>query len=776
MSRPKLSVVVPFYGVEDYIGACLESIHVQSMQDIEVVLVDDGSLDGSRAIADSYADKDPRFRIVEQANSGIGEARNTGVRNIEGEYFIFVDSDDMITRTAFDLMVSTIENSGSSFVLSNARRFSRTSGVRQSWTHNGLASRTVLGTHILERPSLVRDRMLWNKVYRTSFYRDHGYTFPPIRYEDYPIAFEAHLDALTVDIVSAHCYYWRERESGDSITQQVFNHGNMLDRVVSAEMLLDIADRKASPVVRQGLHTYLGEIDFVSLVQAFSAVSDDEAQPVLDLCHRLTDRLTGFNIKARPRIDQLQYYALQANDVELLRELALFRRDGGDLGGVLAHRKPTRPWRFEAEFPGRGRSTAPRTTYEYPITSLVQRTAVTDVRWDGSDLLLRGLAEIAHLANDRDSQIRVNLINGIDRHPLPFRRLDMVNQHARRAPVGFEARVDLDSIAADNTIVWPLRFEVDTTVQGIHRVGLLRGMQTGSPNFPPGRWLHPDQWVQPSAAAGSIFTLQSEVDPIVIDEIASTAAGFRITGRIPGVCRHAQLQLARRRPLVDLAVGCRLEVTGEGTKFVADLPVADVLAGETPDDPFTLASVRRLTLATDLGDFPLLWHTYERDAGVSSDDRLVTITRSAYGTAVLHHTPLRPSVQRITLQHNDNGGSVEAQGVWWAGAAPQWMTWRRYIPGTDDHVDVDATPVTSADGTWTSRTPMEKLLPPPDEITAVAPGAPDADWTLFTRIGDAEIAVAAEPGAIAQMPQEQRAHGRWFTLTSIAGTVRTQVR
>ncbi len=771
MTDPLLSVVVPFYGVEAYIGDCLESIAVQSYRNIDVVMVDDGSPDGSRAVAQEWADKDSRFRIVTKENGGLGPARNTGTENTDGDYITFIDSDDMVTRHSFELMMSTIENSGSSMVLSNARRFSRTSGVRQSWTHQGVARQTVLGTHIIERPALVRDRMVWNKIYRRSFWDEHGYEFPPIRYEDYPVTLKAHLEALTVDIVSSHCYYWRERESGDSITQQVFKYGNMLDRVVSAEMVLDIADAQATPQVRKRLHDYLGEIDFVSLVQAFSAVPDDEAQPVLDLCHRLTDRLTRFDIKSRPRLDQLQYHALKANDVELLRELAIFRRDGGNLGGVLAHRKRTRPWRYEAEFPGRGRSTAPRSTYEYPITSLVQRTAVTDVRWDGGTLVLQGQAEIAHLANDADSDIRVNLINGIDRHPLPLRRFDAVDQHANRAPVGFEARVDLDRLAAGRTLVWPLRFEVETTVQGIHRVGLLRGARGGSPNFPPGRWLG-EEWVQPGVASGGMFTLRSEADPVVVDEIVSTATGFRFTGRIPGVCRHAVLELARRRPLADLQAVCQLQLGRDGTRFTGELSVQQVLDGDSPDDPFTLASMRQLKLVTDLGEFPLLWPGYSRDAGLSLGDRLVTVTRSTYGAAVLQHTPLRPSTQRITLSDN----MVEASGVWWPGAEPTWMAWRRFVPGSDDHVDVDATPVPAADGTWTSRTPMELLVPPTDERTAVAPGAPDADWTLFAGIGEAEVAVAAEPGVIQQMPQEVRAGSRWFTLTSIAGTVRTQVR
>jgi CDP-glycerol glycerophosphotransferase len=114
--------------------------------------------------------------------------------------------------------------------------------VRPSWLHRQPFARTRYATHVCEVPDLVLDRMLWNKVYRRSFWDEFGYRFPPIRYEDYPVALKAHLDAVTVDTITAPVYYWRERESGESITQQKFQLGNLRDRVVSAGMVLDLVE------------------------------------------------------------------------------------------------------------------------------------------------------------------------------------------------------------------------------------------------------------------------------------------------------------------------------------------------------------------------------------------------------------------------------------------------------------------------------------------------------------------------------------------------------
>src|SRR6478609_294572 len=90
---PRLSIVVPIYNVERYLVECLDSIAAQTFTDFECVMVDDGSKDGSAALAEAYAAQDSRFRLVRQVNKGLGAARNTGIRHIdpEGEFLCFVD-------------------------------------------------------------------------------------------------------------------------------------------------------------------------------------------------------------------------------------------------------------------------------------------------------------------------------------------------------------------------------------------------------------------------------------------------------------------------------------------------------------------------------------------------------------------------------------------------------------------------------------------------------------------------------------------------------------
>ena len=102
---PKLSVIVPVYNTEKYLRECINSILAQTFTDFELILVNDGSTDGSGAICDEYADKDPRIRVIHQQNGGITVARKSGVRAARGEYVTFVDSDDWIDQEMYATML-----------------------------------------------------------------------------------------------------------------------------------------------------------------------------------------------------------------------------------------------------------------------------------------------------------------------------------------------------------------------------------------------------------------------------------------------------------------------------------------------------------------------------------------------------------------------------------------------------------------------------------------------------------------------------------------------
>ena len=100
-----ISVIVPVYNVEEYLEECLESIRQQTFTDIEVILVNDGSTDGSREICEQFCQKDSRFKLINQENQGQSVARNRGVKESIGQYIMFVDSDDVINTNILEVLL-----------------------------------------------------------------------------------------------------------------------------------------------------------------------------------------------------------------------------------------------------------------------------------------------------------------------------------------------------------------------------------------------------------------------------------------------------------------------------------------------------------------------------------------------------------------------------------------------------------------------------------------------------------------------------------------------
>ncbi|MGW2374087.1 glycosyltransferase family 2 protein [Kitasatospora sp. NPDC001683] len=263
---PRLSVVVPIYNVERYLGECLDSIAAQTFEDFECVMVDDGSTDDGPVIAKAYADRDRRFRLVQQENKGLGAARNTGWRHLTPgtEYLAFVDSDDTLPPHAYQLMISTLDETGSDFATGNAMRL-RTTGLTPSHAHRRPFAETRLRTHVSETPALVTDRTAWNKVYRRTFFDVAGIQYPEgILYEDAPVSVPHHFLAERVDVLAEPIYHWRVREDGAlSITQKKTDPRGLIDRVRSMELVREWLLARPEPQFA----SYLGAYDRNCLVE-----------------------------------------------------------------------------------------------------------------------------------------------------------------------------------------------------------------------------------------------------------------------------------------------------------------------------------------------------------------------------------------------------------------------------------------------------------------------------------------------------------------------------
>lgn len=114
---PKVSVTVPVYNTSEYLRRCLDSLLAQTLDDIEFILVDDGSTDNSGTICDEYLKKDSRFTVIHQVNGGLASARETGLQNANGEYIIVCDSDDWVEPTMYEEMYALAKEKDADIVI-----------------------------------------------------------------------------------------------------------------------------------------------------------------------------------------------------------------------------------------------------------------------------------------------------------------------------------------------------------------------------------------------------------------------------------------------------------------------------------------------------------------------------------------------------------------------------------------------------------------------------------------------------------------------------------
>ncbi|RPK64171.1 CDP-glycerol:poly(glycerophosphate) glycerophosphotransferase [Streptomyces sp. ADI96-02] len=231
---PRLTVVVPLYNVEEYLGACLSSLARQTMPDLEVVLVDDGSTDGSAAVAREFADGDPRFRLIRQENAGLGAARNAGVREAcpDAAFLTFVDSDDVVPPGAYERMLGELDRSGSDFATGNVLRLRANGDLEQSPMFRRPMEKARSATHVTRDWILLGDRIACNKVFRRSFWDEHAFAFPTgVLYEDIAVVLPAHFLARSVDVVEEPVYHWRDRD-GSITTRRAVPRG-IRDRVTA---------------------------------------------------------------------------------------------------------------------------------------------------------------------------------------------------------------------------------------------------------------------------------------------------------------------------------------------------------------------------------------------------------------------------------------------------------------------------------------------------------------------------------------------------------------
>ena len=327
---PRLSVIVPIYDVERYLPECLDSLSRQGYDDFEAILVDDGSPDGSAAIAERYAARDRRLRIVQQRNGGLGSARNTGAALAGGEFLAFLDSDDAVPPGAYARMIASLDRTGSDFAAGNVHRFNSS----RTWPAAFLAKAFMLPqrrTHVSRQRWLLSDRMAQNKVWRRSFWETHGLRFPTgVLHEDIPVVLPAHVRANRVDVIAAPVYLYREREDGArSITQRRAEVRTLNDRLAAVEQVSAFLESCRPRRLKRWYDESVVEDDLRYHLDVLDEAGDEYRELFMARANEFLDRARPDVADRLPAIQRLKWHLVRRRRLDELLEVVRFEKAGG---------------------------------------------------------------------------------------------------------------------------------------------------------------------------------------------------------------------------------------------------------------------------------------------------------------------------------------------------------------------------------------------------------------------------------------------------------------
>lgn len=238
----KVSIIMPVYKVEEYVGKAIESIQAQTLENWEFLIVDDGTPDKSGEICDAYAEKDSRITVIHKENGGAPSARNTAIKQAKGKYMYFMDSDDWTEPTMLEDMVTLAEKHQLQLVVagfyidtyySDTEKFvqeqfveDRIFASQQEFREN---AHRLFDKNLLYTP--------WNKLFLSSYIIDNGLLFPETFWDDFPFNLSVVRNVERVGVTSKKYYHFIRKRSesetaryrSDMYEKREEEHGWMID-------------------------------------------------------------------------------------------------------------------------------------------------------------------------------------------------------------------------------------------------------------------------------------------------------------------------------------------------------------------------------------------------------------------------------------------------------------------------------------------------------------------------------------------------------------------
>ncbi|NDW21614.1 glycosyltransferase family 2 protein [Alteromonas hispanica] len=241
MTKPLATIVVPFFNVEDYLDECLKSIFETKCDAFEVLLIDDGSTDGSSGIARHYCELFPNIcRTIRQENMGIANARNEGIDSANGEWIIYVDSDDFVDPSALRKVLEECERTTADIIAYDAYKYVNDNGKLLNmyrepnpFTNEGIVDTNLYAKTLLDK-QLLNFVTVWDKAYRKSALDKLAIRFIPGRiHEDVAFIIPLLLSHLKIEYINLKVVFYRVNREGSIMTAYNRNKlGHVIENII----------------------------------------------------------------------------------------------------------------------------------------------------------------------------------------------------------------------------------------------------------------------------------------------------------------------------------------------------------------------------------------------------------------------------------------------------------------------------------------------------------------------------------------------------------------
>ncbi|MFE9253547.1 CDP-glycerol glycerophosphotransferase family protein [Streptomyces sp. NPDC006879] len=774
---PRLSVIVPVYNVELFLDECLQSLVDQTFTDWEAVVVDDGSTDGSLAIAQRWAAEDERIRVVEQKNQGLGPARNTGVAHLsEGTEFIaFVDSDDIVLPQAYEHCIASLDSTGSDFVSGNVNLL-KAGEVLPSPLHERRLAQSRSQTHISRDKGLIYDRTAWNKVFRRSFWDTHAFAFPGIFYEDAPVTLPAHFQAKSVDVLGEPIYLWRQRTGGaPSITQRRTEPVNVRDRIRSCDSVSRFLASQPGAEYRAHKRWY-DEIFLTTELPLFMGVLD-EAGPEFhhEFLSNAADYLQRVDrelLATLPAALRIKCHLIAHGKLAELLEMLAYERETGKIVPVVRQ-----GLRHFAEYPMLAHLDIPRNVLRVDAEFTARARALETV-WVNGRLQISGYAYIRNLETTPPGPaLRVAMLRekGSKRTVLmrPKRtREPKATQWSGQALQDYDWSgfvLDLDPERLKGRGGWregTWQLTMATGLVGRPRRSRVRVGETGSGESPEQFWVEDDVRIVPFAAAKHLYVRVERVRALLTGHQVVEGA-LELTGLLGHEAAEDSEQRLRLTESSSETVHQYPVVlqgsAGKRRKFAVRIPLADLdlPAGSYENDEQTATWAAELVLG-DGSEHPVAVDGSDEDltaqypvsceTAVAWGGRVLAVTGNASGRLQLRSQPVQPFVEAASVSAD---GTVTLEGAMPLCGDEAVELVLRHSRHSEEH----SYPVTITEGALRAQ-----FQPVPDSFSEVP--LRQGRWYLFLRSlsGANEVPVRIAAAARAALPLQFSARGRVYKL------------